>query len=60
MITVTFTERDGVTVVTTLMDFGSKEARDAATSTGMTTGMETSYEMLDALLAEEGTDLPDD
>jgi hypothetical protein len=36
------------------MDFGSEEARDAAMSTGMTDGMETSYQVLDALLAEPG------
>jgi uncharacterized protein YndB with AHSA1/START domain len=52
MITVTFAERDGVTTVTSLMDFGSKEARDAAVSTGMTDGMEMSYKLLDALLSE--------
>lgn len=53
MITVRFSERSGVTTVTTLMDYGSKEARDAALSTGMTDGMEISYQMLDGLLAEE-------
>lgn len=52
MITVRFTERNGVTTMTTLMDYGSKEARDQAMSTGMTDGMETSYELLDRLLAE--------
>ena len=36
-----------------LMDYGSKEARDVAVSTGMTDGMETSYERLDKLLAEQ-------
>jgi hypothetical protein len=29
--------------VSTLIDFGSKEARDAAVATGMTDGMEQSY-----------------
>jgi len=52
LVTVTFTERDGVTTVTSLIDFGSKEARDAAVATGMTDGMEQSYQLLDALLAE--------
>jgi uncharacterized protein YndB with AHSA1/START domain len=52
LITVTFTETDGVTTVTTLMDFGSKEGRDAAFSTGMTEGMEMSYQMLETLLGE--------
>jgi hypothetical protein len=34
------------------MDFGSKEARDAAMATGMTDGMEMSYQLLDAVLGE--------
>jgi len=49
----TYTERDGITTLVTLMDFGSKEARDAAISTGMTDGMEVSYGRLDALFASE-------
>ena len=53
LITVRFEERDGVTTVTTLIDFGSKEARDAAVATGMTDGMEQSYELLDRLLGEQ-------
>lgn len=52
LVSVTFTEEGGVTTVTTLIDFGSKEARDAAVATGMTDGMEQSYQMLDALLGE--------
>jgi uncharacterized protein YndB with AHSA1/START domain len=52
MISATFTERDGVTTMTSLMDFGSKEGRDAALGTGMTDGMEQSFQLLDALLAE--------
>ncbi|MEX1257744.1 MAG: SRPBCC family protein [Gemmatimonadota bacterium] len=52
MITVSFEERGGVTTLTTRMDFGSKEARDAAMATGMTDGMEMSYQLLDALLGE--------
>lgn len=51
-ITVTFTEANGVTTVTTLMDYGSKEGRDAAVGTGMTDGMEMSYQILDGLIAE--------
>jgi uncharacterized protein YndB with AHSA1/START domain len=54
LVSVTFTEDNGVTTVTSLMDFGSKEARDAAVSTGMTDGMEQSYQLLDALLSERG------
>jgi uncharacterized protein YndB with AHSA1/START domain len=52
LITVTFTERDGVTTMTSLMDFKTKAARDAAMSTGMTDGMEQSYQRLDQLLVE--------
>lgn len=51
IIRTTFAERNGVTTLVVLMDYGSKEARDAAVSTGMTDGMETSYERLDMLLA---------
>jgi uncharacterized protein YndB with AHSA1/START domain len=47
---VTFAEESGVTTVTTSIDFGSKEARDAAVATGMTDGMEQSYQLLDKLL----------
>jgi uncharacterized protein YndB with AHSA1/START domain len=49
----TFTEKNGVTTVVVLMDFGSKAARDAAISTGMTDGMETSYQNLDELIIEQ-------
>ena len=52
LVSVTFTEDGGITTVTTLIDFGSKEARDAAVATGMTDGMEQSYQLLDALLNE--------
>jgi uncharacterized protein YndB with AHSA1/START domain len=52
LITVTFEEKAGVTTMTSLMDFKTKTARDAAMSTGMTDGMEQSYRLLDQLLAE--------
>ena len=52
IVTVAFTEDGGVTTVTTLIDFGSKESRDAAVATGMTDGMEQSYQLLDRLLTE--------
>ena len=32
--------------------YGSKDARDAAVATGMTDGMEQSYQLLDALVSE--------
>lgn len=51
IIRTTFTERNGVTTLVMLMDYGSKEARDAAVSTGMTDGMETSYQRLETLLS---------
>jgi uncharacterized protein YndB with AHSA1/START domain len=54
MVTVTFAETNGITTLTTLIDYGSKKARDAALSTGMTDGMEMSYQKLDALLDERG------
>ena len=53
IVTVSFAEEAGVTTVTTLIDFGSREARDAAVGTGMTNGMEQSYQLLDALLGEQ-------
>jgi uncharacterized protein YndB with AHSA1/START domain len=52
IVTVTFAEDAGTTTMTTLVDFGSKAARDAAVSTGMTDGMEQSYQLLDRLLSD--------
>lgn len=51
IITVTFNETSGVTNVTTSIKFASKADRDAAMSTGMTDGMELSYQALDGALA---------
>ena len=51
VITVTFTEKNGVTTMSSVMDYGTKAARDAALSTGMTDGMEQSYQRLDGVLA---------
>ena len=53
IVTVTFTENAGVTTVTSLIDFGSKETRDGALATGMTDGMEQSYQLLDQVLREQ-------
>ena len=53
IVTVTFVPDGERTIVTTLVDFGSKQARDAAVATGMTDGMEQSYQLLDRLLAEQ-------
>jgi uncharacterized protein YndB with AHSA1/START domain len=55
LVTVTFTDTGGVTTATTVIDFGSKEARDAALSTGVTDGMEQSYQLLDQVLAADAT-----
>ena len=52
IVTTTFDQDGGVTTMTSLIDFGSKEARDAAVATGMTDGMEQSYQLLDRLLDE--------
>lgn len=52
IVTNTFTEKNGVTTLVVLMDFGSKEARDMAVSTGMTDGMEMGFERLDKIFAE--------
>jgi len=51
LVTVTFAEHDGITTVTTLIDFGSKDVRDAAVATGMTDGMEQSYKLLETVLS---------
>ena len=53
LVTVTFVQDGDRTTVTTLVDFGSKQARDAAVATGMTDGMEQSYQLLDRLLDEQ-------
>jgi uncharacterized protein YndB with AHSA1/START domain len=58
VVTVRFAERSGVTTVTTLIEYASKEDRDVAMSTGMTDGMETNFKLLDELLAEWGVRLP--
>jgi uncharacterized protein YndB with AHSA1/START domain len=51
VVTVTFSEANGITSVTTTIRFASKEDRDAAFSTGMTDGMEMNYKLLDKVLA---------
>lgn len=52
LITVELVEKNGVTTLVSVMDFRTKEARDAAMATGMTDGMEMSYQLLDALLSD--------
>jgi uncharacterized protein YndB with AHSA1/START domain len=51
MITIDLVEENGITTLSSVMDFGTKEGRDAAMSTGMTDGMEVSYQVLDRLIA---------
>ena len=51
IITVTFTETNGITNVAISIKYASKADRDAAMSTGMTDGMEMSYQALDGVLA---------
>jgi uncharacterized protein YndB with AHSA1/START domain len=48
-----YTEKNGVTTLVTVLDYSSKEARDAAVATGMTDGMEASYQNLDKLILEK-------
>ncbi len=52
LVTITFAEDRGITTITTAIDFGSKEARDGAMKSGMTGGMEQSYQLLDRLLPQ--------
>ena len=47
-------EADGRTTLTLTMLYANKEARDGALGSGMTDGMETSYQRLDALFANVG------
>ena len=50
VISVTFDEAGAVTTMTSTIDYGSDKALDAALETGMTDGMELSYQRLDTLL----------
>ena len=52
IITVSLQETGGITTVSTTIRFASKADRDAAFATGMTDGMEMSYQQLDAMLAQ--------
>ena len=47
LVTVTFTENDGRTVLSLLMELPSKEARDAVISSGMEAGMQESWDRLE-------------
>lgn len=50
--TLELSESGGVTTLTIVMNFGSKEARDGAIASGMTDGMELSYQRLEAHFPE--------
>jgi uncharacterized protein YndB with AHSA1/START domain len=51
IIDTSFTERDGVTTLVSVMRFATREIRDGAVSTGMTDGMEMGYQRLDKMFA---------
>jgi len=51
LVTSVLTERDGATTLTTTVLYSSKEARDGALRTGMTEGVEASYDNLAQLLS---------
>ena len=51
IVSLELSEQNGVTTLVCNMTFASKEARDCAVSTGMTDGMEQSFQKLDELLA---------
>jgi uncharacterized protein YndB with AHSA1/START domain len=50
LLTVTFAEEAGVTTVTTAIKYRNKEDMEKALATGMTEGMEMSYQQLDKVL----------
>ncbi|MEQ1761915.1 MAG: SRPBCC family protein [Pyrinomonadaceae bacterium] len=54
IVTVTFQEADGFTSVATTIKYASKADRDEAFASGMTDGMEISYQRLDGVLTEAG------
>lgn len=51
LVTQTFEEKDGKTTATTVVRYGSKEARDGALKSGMADGVDLSYDRLEELLA---------
>ena len=52
LVTSVLTEKNGITTYSMTIHYASKDVRDAALKTGMTDGMEQSYEKLDALVVE--------
>ncbi len=53
-ITTTFDERDGATTMRALCRYDSKETRDAVIASGMESGMNSSYDALEAIAIELG------
>jgi uncharacterized protein YndB with AHSA1/START domain len=53
IVTVELQEAHGMTLVTTTIAFATKEDRDAGIDSGMTDGMELSYQNLDEMLTTE-------
>jgi uncharacterized protein YndB with AHSA1/START domain len=53
LVTTELVEKNGITTQTMTIRYESKEVRDAALKTGMTDGMEMSYQKLDQVLAEQ-------
>jgi uncharacterized protein YndB with AHSA1/START domain len=51
IVTTEFKETNGLTMLTVTMLYATKADRDGAVATGMTDGMEVSYQRMDALLA---------
>lgn len=52
MNTLVLTEKDGVTLMSLTVEYGSKEARDGVLASPMESGMEASYTRLDHYLAQ--------
>jgi len=50
LVTITFTEREGRTILTSLMDLPSKDIRDAIISSGMEGGLQESYDHLEEVV----------
>lgn len=51
VVNVSFSETHGITTVTTLLRYASKETRDEALASGMTDGMEQNYRLLDEVVS---------
>lgn len=52
-ITTTYEEHDGTTTMRALCRYDSKETRDAVIASGMESGMNASYDALEALVAQQ-------